>query len=123
LLIQGEKSDERWKALLSKQEKIVIEKERVAVKKQNDDFMILTADTLRMDGEVKDAHMFYHDMILQEIVVRKEAEACVCDIDINIGHHTCDCNDDNNFNTGRHANIMVMDQAEPPSTSGTNPFF
>jgi hypothetical protein len=43
-------SDERWKVMLLKQEeKIVIRKERVAVKKRKGDFMILTADTTRMD--------------------------------------------------------------------------
>jgi hypothetical protein len=72
LLIRGEKSDERWKSLLSKQdEKIVIEKERVDVEKRKEDFMILTADTSQMDDEVKAAHMFYRGMILQEIAFRR----------------------------------------------------
>jgi hypothetical protein len=42
-----------WKALLSKQdEKMVIEKERVAMKKKRDD-LILTAGTSQMDNEVR----------------------------------------------------------------------
>jgi hypothetical protein len=40
----------------------MIEKKSVSVKKRKEDFMILTAG-------VKEAHLFYHDMILKEFVV------------------------------------------------------
>jgi hypothetical protein len=66
LLMRDTESDERWKVMLLKQEeKIVIRKERVAVKKRKGDFMILTADTTRMDPQVLAAHMFCRDMILK----------------------------------------------------------
>jgi hypothetical protein len=64
LLIRGERSDERWKTLLSKQEKkITIWKERVAVKKRKEDFMIVNGDTSQMDDVVKAVHMLRrHDL-------------------------------------------------------------
>jgi hypothetical protein len=49
----------------------VIEKERVAMKKRKEDFMIVNCDTLKMDDEVKAVHILYGDMFLQEIIVRK----------------------------------------------------
>jgi hypothetical protein len=44
LLIRDKKASERWVTLLWKQEeKMLIKKERVAVKKRKEDFMLLTA--------------------------------------------------------------------------------
>jgi hypothetical protein len=59
LTTRAEKSDQRWKSILLKQdEKIELEKEKVVVKKRKEDFKILTADTSNMDDEVKAAHMY-----------------------------------------------------------------
>jgi hypothetical protein len=58
---------------LKQEEKIVIDKERVAVKKRNEDFMIFTTDTLGIYEEVKMVHMYYRSMILKEIVDRRAA--------------------------------------------------
>jgi hypothetical protein len=53
------------KSLLLKQEKKIVIKKKSHRKKRKEDFMILTADTLRMDDEVKETHMLYGNMILQ----------------------------------------------------------
>jgi hypothetical protein len=49
------------------EEKMLIEKERVAMKKRKEDFMLLTALTVGRDPQVLVAHNFYKDMILNEI--------------------------------------------------------
>jgi hypothetical protein len=46
---------------------MLIEKERVAVKKCKEDFLLLTASMIGMDPRVPAAHNFYKDMILDEI--------------------------------------------------------
>jgi K+-transporting ATPase c subunit len=43
----------------AKKEKIQIEKERVAVKKRKEDFMLLTTSTSGMDPRVLATHNFY----------------------------------------------------------------
>jgi hypothetical protein len=43
------------------------------VKKRKEDFMILIAETFNMDEEVKAAHMFFREAILQEMGIRKAA--------------------------------------------------
>jgi hypothetical protein len=47
LLVQGEKSDERWKTLLKQEENIMINKKIIAVKKREEKFMILITNTKR----------------------------------------------------------------------------
>jgi hypothetical protein len=46
---------------------MLIKKERIAVKKRKEDFMLLTASAAGMDLRVLAAHNFYRDMILNEI--------------------------------------------------------
>jgi hypothetical protein len=48
------KSDARWREMLENQNiKIEIEKERVAAKKREEDFVFMTADTSHMDAGAK----------------------------------------------------------------------
>jgi hypothetical protein len=69
-------ADERWATLLQKQEeKMLIEKERVAVKKCKEDFLLLTASMIGMDPRVLVAHNFYKDMIHDEIDAKMAATA------------------------------------------------
>jgi hypothetical protein len=64
------KTDKRWASIMEKQEKIELETTSVAVKKRKEDLMILTANTLNMDAEVKATHMLFCDAILQKMGLR-----------------------------------------------------
>jgi hypothetical protein len=76
LLIRDKKADERWATLLQKQEeKMMNEKERVAVKKRKDDFKLLNASAAGMDTWVLVAHNFYKDMILDENATKMAASS------------------------------------------------
>jgi hypothetical protein len=54
---------------------MIIEKERVAVHKRKEDFLLLTASMADMDPWVLAAHNFYKDMILDEIDTKMAAAA------------------------------------------------
>jgi hypothetical protein len=104
--------------------------------------MIIAANTSRMDGEVKEAHMFFRNMILQEIVVRREAMVATLAVvaSVKASARVLMIASATKFGTtlastttsamatitsasGGQAYIVVLDKADPPSTSGTNPFF
>jgi hypothetical protein len=61
--------------------------------------MILTADTSQMDDELKVAHIFYLDMILQEISVRRAGSDGIGSSKIGIG--VINYGGDNSFDAGR----------------------
>jgi hypothetical protein len=68
VVMQAAEADERWAAIMEKQEKkIELETTRVVVKKRKEYFMILTADTSNMDDKVKAMHLLFHDAILQKM--------------------------------------------------------
>jgi hypothetical protein len=68
VVMRAAKADERWAAIMEKQEKkIELETTRVVVKKRKEYFMILTADTSNMDDKVKAMHLLFHDAILQKM--------------------------------------------------------
>jgi hypothetical protein len=53
--VGDEKNDARWEVMMAKQDiKIKLEKEWVAVKKQKEDFVLLTADSSTMDAETEE---------------------------------------------------------------------
>jgi hypothetical protein len=52
---RDEKNDARWEVMMAKQDiKIKLEKEWVAVKKQKEDFVLLTADSSIVDAETEE---------------------------------------------------------------------
>jgi hypothetical protein len=79
--------------------------------------------------EVKATHMFYSDMILQEIAAQRlwetvpvglsnGKEDCICD-NIDIGHYICDCDD--NFNTERAGQRRGFGRARAAVDVGNQP--
>jgi hypothetical protein len=63
-VIREANGNKRWASIMEKHdENIELERTRLAMKKRKNDLMIMTAATSNMDGEVKAAHMFFHDAI------------------------------------------------------------
>jgi hypothetical protein len=63
-VIREANGDKRLACIMEKhEENIELERTRLSMKKMKKDFMIMTADTSNMDGEVNVAHLFFHDAI------------------------------------------------------------
>jgi hypothetical protein len=99
---------------------MLIEKERVAVKKRKEDFMLLTASTTGMDPQVLMAHNLYEDFILDEIDAKIVAAAVATSTSASTPAKTTTTSPID------RAKVVVLDRPAPTQealSASPNPFF